>query len=167
MSDSKFYTGVHQLAEMGIDEITIDTYWWKDIGDWRGVHEKWQSSITYSSDFVNALGMNFSLYMQAGNGSSLHTDAMTGIGINGNPNWFATGENKIWDELCIADSDARAFLSEYLKSYFMELGLDGIRTDFGYILGYCGKEGHDHIDNRRGRGILDFPVRLSIVRGNV
>ena len=123
MSDSKFYTGVHQLAEMGIDEITIDTYWWKDIGDWRGVHEKWQSSITYSSDFVNALGMNFSLYMQAGNGSSLHTDAMTGIGINGNPNWFATGENKIWDELCIADSDARAFLSEYLKSYFMELGL--------------------------------------------
>ena len=152
MSDSKFYTGVHQLAEMGIDEITIDTYWWKDIGDWRGVHEKWQSSITYSSDFVNALGMNFSLYMQAGNGSSLHTDAMTGIGINGNPNWFATGENKIWDELCIADSDARAFLSEYLKSYFMELGLDGIRTDFGYILGYCGKEGHDHIDNRADVG---------------
>ena len=148
MSDKKFYEGVYQLSELGIDEITIDTYWWKDIGDWRGVHEKWQSSITYSSEFVNALGMNFSLYMQAGNGSSDHTDAMTGIGISGNPNWFATGENKIWDELCVGDEDARAFLADYLKSYYMELGLDGIRTDFGYILGYCNKEGHAHIDDR-------------------
>ena len=76
MSDKKFYAGVHQLSEMGIEEITIDTYWWKDIGDWRGVHEKWQSAMTYSSNYVHSLGMNFTIYMQAGNGSSLHSDAL-------------------------------------------------------------------------------------------
>ncbi len=148
MDDSKFYEGVHQLAEAGIQEIVIDTYWWKDIGDWRGVHEKWESSMTYSSNYVHALGMDFMIYMQAGNGSSLHTDSMTGIGIAANPNWFARGENLFWDELCLADEDAFAFISEYLPEYLMELGLDGMRTDFGYIIGVCLKEGHDHVDDR-------------------
>ncbi len=152
MSDEKFYTGVHQLAEAGIDEITIDTYWWKDVGDWRGVHEKWQSTMTYSSNYVNALGMDLSIYMQAGNGNSLHTDALTGGGIAGNNNWFATGENKSWDELCFGDPDAYEYVSAYLKNYFMESGLDGIRTDFSYILGYCSKDGHQHVDARADVG---------------
>ncbi len=152
MSDSKFYAGVHQLSQMGIEEITIDTYWWKDVGDWRGVHEKWQSAMSYSANYVHSLGMNFTIYMQAGNGGALHSDALTAAGINGNPNWFARGDNVSWDELCLADPDAYEYLRSYLKSYFMENGLDGIRTDFGYLLGYCAKEGHKHIDSRADVG---------------
>lgn len=152
MSDKKFYAGVHQLSEMGIEEITIDTYWWKDIGDWRGVHEKWQSAMTYSSNYVHSLGMNFTIYMQAGNGSSLHSDALTSAGINGNPDWFARGDNLFWDELCLADEDAYEYLKAYLKNYYTEHGLDGMRTDFGYLLGFCNKEGHAHIDDRADVG---------------
>ena len=152
MSDKKFYAGVHQLSEMGIEEITVDTYWWKNIGDWRGVHEKWQSSMTYSSNYVHSLGMNFTIYMQAGNGSSLHSDALTAAGINGNPDWFARGDNLFWDELCLADEDAYEYLKSYLKNYYTEHGLDGMRTDFGYLLGYCNKEGHAHIDDRADVG---------------
>lgn len=152
MDDSKFYTAVKEFSEIGVDEICIDTYWWKNVGDWRGVHEKWQSSMEYSSDFVNALGMYFTIYMQAGNGLSTHTDALTTNGVHGNPNWFARGEGLSWDEVCLADPDAFGYLCSYLSNYFMEFGLDGIRTDFGYILGYCAKDGHMHIDDRADVG---------------
>ncbi len=152
MSDAKFYAGVHQLSQMGVEEITIDTYWWKDIGDWRGVHEKWQSAMSYSSNYVHSLGMNFTIYMQAGNGSSTHSDALTAAGINGNPDWFARGDNVFWDEVCLADPDAYEYLGKYLKNYFMENGLDGMRTDFGYLIGYCAKDTHAHIDTRADVG---------------
>ena len=152
MSDAKFYAAVHQLAEMGVEEITVDTYWWKELGDWRGVHEKWQSSMTHSSEYVHSLGLDFTIYMQAGNGGASHTDALTAAGIHANPDWFARGENISWDEVCLADPDAYEYLSAYLKNYFMEHGLDGMRTDFGYLLGYCGKKGHAHIDERADVG---------------
>lgn len=152
MSDAKFYDTVMDLYGMGIDEITIDTYWWKDIGDWRGVHEKWQSSIEYSSNYVNALDMAFTLYMQAGNGSSKHSDAMSAVGVNGNNDWFARGDNVFWSELCTGDPDAKAYLEESILSSYMELGLNGMRTDFGWIIGYCDKEGHDHTYNRTDVG---------------
>ena len=152
MSDEKFYDAVYDFAKIGVQEICIDTYWWKQVGDWRGVHEKWQSSMEYSSNFVNALGMYFSLYMQAGNGLSDHSDALTSNGVNGNPNWFARGEGLSWDEVCLADPDAFEYLVSYLKNYYMEFGLDGMRTDFGYIIGYCIKEGHQHIDKRADVG---------------
>lgn len=152
MSDAKFYAAVHQLAEMGVEEITVDTYWWKELGDWRGVHEKWQSSMTHSSEYVHLLGLDFTIYMQAGNGGATHTDALTAAGIHANPDWFARGENISWDELCLADPDAYEYLSAYLKNYFMEHGLDGMRTDFGYLLGYCGKKGHAHINERADVG---------------
>ena len=148
MDDSKFYDAVKELYGIGIDEITIDTYWWKDVGDWRGVHENWESTMQYSSEFVHALNMYFTIYMQAGNGPSNHTDALTTSGVFGNPNWFARTTSASWDELCLACPDALEYLKSYLANYFAEFSLDGIRTDFGYILGYCIKDGHEHIDNR-------------------
>ncbi len=152
MSDAKFYDAVYEFSQIGVDEITIDTYWWKNISDWRGVHENWQSSMQYSSEFVHALGLYFTIYMQAGNGLSDHTDAMTSTGVHSNENWFARGDDLFWDEVCFADPDAFAYVKEYLKNYYMEFGLDGMRTDFGYILGYCIKEGHEHIDDRADVG---------------
>ena len=148
MSDAKYYDAVWELAKAGTQEVTLDTYWWKTVGDWRGVHEKWNSTISYSSNFAHALGLYFNMYMQAGNESSDHTDALTASGVHGNPNWFAKYQDGSWDELCLADPDAFEYLKHYLANYYMEFGMDTMRTDFGYILGVCLKNGHEHIQER-------------------
>jgi hypothetical protein len=148
MTDDKLYEALNQLKELGIEEIMVDTYWWKDIGDWRGVHENWESSMEYSVNYAQALGLIFGIYMQAGNGSSTHPDALSAAGINSNPNWFSIGDNTFWSEACLADEDAANFILEMLANSYMEFGLNTARTDFSYILGYCDKEGHNHIDNR-------------------
>ena len=152
MTDDKFYDAANEMYIAGLDEITIDTYWWKNVGDWRGAHENWDTTMEYTANFIQALDMYLTIYMQAGNGLSDHSDALTSNGVHGNPNWFARGESLSWDEVCIADPDAREYLEDYLMNYFMEFGLNGIRTDFGWVIGYCEKEGHEHIDERTDVG---------------
>ncbi|MBM7567217.1 alpha-galactosidase [Paenibacillus sacheonensis] len=126
--EAKYYPMVDSVAEVGIEEITIDVGWWQKPGDFRASEERWPQGMDAASRYAHDRGMLFTLYFAFLDGWSEHPLALSSKGPTGHPDWFVHR----W----VADvgiDECRDFLKNVLLQRLNEYDVDTFRSDLSPI----------------------------------
>lgn len=134
MSDKNFYNVIDELSEIGIEEAIVDIGWWAQDGDFRGTHERWQSGMANSSQYVHDKGMDFGLYFRWYNGMSEDPKAISSVGPNAHPEWFVSDDK--FAALDLGNKEAMEFTKQLMYDKYTEFNLDTYRSDMGPIVAW-------------------------------
>jgi len=126
--ESKYYPMIDAIAEVGIEEVTIDVGWWQKFGDYRAHEERWPRGMAAASKYAHDRGMLFTLYFAFLDGWSEDPLALTSKGPNGHPDWFVHR----WVSDMGIDA-CRDFLKDMLLQRLNEYDVDTIRSDLSPI----------------------------------
>jgi len=128
-AEQKYYPMVDAVAEVGVEEVTVDVGWWEQYGDWRGSSERWPRGMASASGYAHERNMAFTLYFTFTSGKSAHPEALSSAGPECQGDWFL-------DDLK-ADfgiPECLDFVQARLSERFEQFDIDGLRTDYDPIV---------------------------------
>ena len=127
-TEEKYYPMIDSIAQIGIEEVTVDVGWWEKFGDYRGHSERWSKGMAAASKYARDNNMLFTLYFAFLSGGSEDPLALTTKGPNAHPEWITRNWNAD-----MGIDECRDFMKVMVLQRLNEYGVDTLRSDLSPI----------------------------------